>query len=102
MMKKGTEMENKYGYTVEFYKLDKRCKSGEKIVEKVDYEVTNEDAMKSIVDFLYDTDFPRDKYRLEFFKTWVTKKNMMNGNEFQERYDTPYYCSPSSETYWSM
>jgi hypothetical protein len=25
----------------------------------------------------------------------------MGGAEFQERYDTPYYCSPSSETYWS-
>lgn len=95
-------MEDKYGYTVEFYKLDKRCKSGEKIVEKVDYAVTNEDAMKRIVDYLYDTDFPREKYRLEVFQTWVTKKNMMDGKEFYERYDTPYYCSPSSETYWSM
>jgi hypothetical protein len=27
---------------------------------------------------------------------------MMGGAEFKERYDTPYYCSPSSETYWSM
>jgi len=26
----------------------------------------------------------------------------MTGAEFQERYDTPYYCSPSSETYYSM
>jgi prephenate dehydratase len=23
-------------------------------------------------------------------------------NEFVERYDTPYYCSPASESYWSM
>ena len=92
----------KYGYTIEFYKLDKRCKSGEKLVEKVDYEVTNEDAMNRIVKHLYDTDFPRNKYRLELFETWVTKTNMMSNEQFQERYDTPYYCSPSSETYWSM
>jgi hypothetical protein len=26
----------------------------------------------------------------------------MGGAEFKERYDTPYYCSPSSESYWSM
>lgn len=32
----------------------------------------------------------------------VTRVNNMTGAEFQERADTPYYCSPSSETYWSM
>lgn len=31
----------------------------------------------------------------------VTRVNLMAGKEFQERADTPYYCSPSSETYWS-
>jgi hypothetical protein len=31
----------------------------------------------------------------------VTRVNIMSGAEFQERADTPYYCSPSSETYWS-
>ena len=32
----------------------------------------------------------------------VKKKNMMNGEEIFETANTPYYCSPSSETYWSM
>mgnify|MGYP003678220869 CR=1 FL=1 len=50
-------------------------------------------------------------YTLELYKTdartkagerLVEKRDMMNGKEFKERYDTPYYCSPSSETYWSM
>ena len=31
----------------------------------------------------------------------VKKKNMMNGEEFMEPVNTPYYLSPSSETYWS-
>lgn len=31
----------------------------------------------------------------------VTRINAMTGEEFQERADTPYYASPSSETYWS-
>ena len=35
-------------------------------------------------------------------ETFVTKRNLLTGEEFVERYDTPYYCSPSSETYWSM
>jgi hypothetical protein len=32
----------------------------------------------------------------------VTKVNLMSGQEYQERANTPYYCSPSSESYWSM
>ena len=32
----------------------------------------------------------------------VTRKNLMTGQEFQEDANTPYFCSPSSETYWSM
>jgi hypothetical protein len=32
----------------------------------------------------------------------VKKKNLMNGKEFMEPANRPYYCSPSSETYWSM
>lgn len=32
----------------------------------------------------------------------VEKTNLMTGEKFMERSDTPYYCSPSSETYWSM
>ena len=37
-----------------------------------------------------------------FIEKSVTKKNMMSGKEFVEKVNTPYYCSPSSETYWSM
>ncbi len=29
------------------------------------------------------------------------QKNLMSGAEFLEPVDTPHYCSPSSETYWS-
>jgi hypothetical protein len=39
----------------------------------------------------------------EFGRTnMVTRRNAMSGKEFQEAEDTPYFCSPSSETYWSM
>lgn len=92
----------KYGYTLEIYKLDKRCKAGEKLVEKVDYDMYSGTAMMDVVKDLYNHEYPRNKYRLDFFQTWVTKRNAMDGKEFQERYDTPYYCSPSSESYWSM
>jgi len=32
----------------------------------------------------------------------VTRKNLMSGAEYQEDVNTPYFCSPASETYWSM
>jgi hypothetical protein len=34
--------------------------------------------------------------------TFVERTNLMTGKKFKESVDTPYYCSPSSETYWSM
>lgn len=34
--------------------------------------------------------------------TMVEKTNLMTGKKFLEAENTPYYCSPSSETYWSM
>jgi hypothetical protein len=39
---------------------------------------------------------------VEPHETWVTKRNMMTGKTYKERYDTPYFCSPASETFWSM
>lgn len=42
----------------------------------------------------------------EHVKLWgaqlVTRINLMSGKEYQERRDTPGYCSPSRESYWSM
>lgn len=32
----------------------------------------------------------------------VERRNLMSGNMFLEDLDTPSYCSPSSESYWSM
>lgn len=32
----------------------------------------------------------------------VTRENLMSGKKFVERADTPTYCSPAFESYWSM
>ena len=32
----------------------------------------------------------------------VTRTNLMSGREYQEDVNTPNFCSPSSESYWSM
>jgi len=32
----------------------------------------------------------------------VTRTNLMTGEKYQEPKNTPAYCSPSCESYWSM
>lgn len=83
-------------YTLELYKTDRRTKEGRRLVEVKDVAESTRAHIESIADSLRKLDFI-----VEVFETYVTKKNSMTGQEFQERYDTPYYCSPSSETYWS-
>lgn len=87
------------GYTLEVYKKDGRVKGGERLVRKVDHDTNDLSMLEHIVKHTWQAS---KGYRYEIHETYVTKKNMMTGEEFQERYDTPYYCSPSSESYWSM
>lgn len=86
-------------YTVEIYKKDARTKSGERLVSKTDYEVTEQSMLEHTVKHTYRAS---QGYRYEIHETFVTKTNLMGGKEFTERYDTPHFCSPSSESYWSM
>jgi hypothetical protein len=84
-------------YTLEVYKSDRRIKEGQRLIEKRDFEPVTQDYINSVVEVL--------KFRgfiVEVHETFVTKRNLMGGREFTERYDTPYFCSPSSEAYWSM
>jgi hypothetical protein len=86
-------------YTVELYKQDRRVKSGERLDRKVDHNTADRAAIAEV----YAAKYPASKgYRYEIHETYVLRKNMMGGAEYQERYDTPRYCSPSSEAYWSM
>lgn len=86
-------------YTLEVYKKDRRCHSGERLVLKEDYDTDDNSMLGHTVIHTWP---PSQGYRTELHKTYVTRRNAMTGAEFQERYDTPYYCSPSSESYWSM
>ncbi len=84
-------------YTLEIYKTDKRTKEGVRLVEKRDFAPVTKDYINSVANQWSELGFI-----VEVFETYVTRKNLMTGKEFQERYDTPYFCSPSSESYWSM
>ena len=84
-------------YTLEIYKQDKRTKEGKRLIAKQDFAPSTKDYISAVAE---------GKRRLglivEVFETYVNRKNTMSGRDFQERYDTPYFCSPSSESYWSM
>ena len=89
-------------FTLEIYKRDARKKTGERLVGKYDYDRPDREAMLRESNELYDLYHPKMGYRFEIHETYVAKRNLMGGGEFLERYDTPYHCSPSSESYWSM
>lgn len=82
-------------YTVELYKLDRRQKDGRVLVSKTDFEDIDLSDLETLVPV-------GPRYIREIHETYVTRKNSMTGAEFKERYDTPYFCSPSSESFWSM
>jgi hypothetical protein len=84
-------------YTLEIYKADKRTKEGRRLVTKQDFAPSTKDYIATIADGKRELGFI-----VEVFETFVTKKNLMTGKSYQERYDTPYFCSASSESYWSM
>jgi hypothetical protein len=42
-----------------------------------------------------------EEYEAEY-GVLVERENLMSGNKFLERRDTPGYLSPASEAYWSM
>jgi len=89
-------------YTLEIYKKDARKKTGERLVGKYDYDRKDREAMLRESNELYDLYPPSKGYRFEIHETYVNKVNLMGGAEFLERYDTPHFCSPASESYWSM
>jgi hypothetical protein len=84
-------------YTLEIFKADRRVKGGRRLVEKRDFDPVTRDYIETVVDRLQTKGIT-----VELHETFVTKTNLMGGKEFTERYDTPYYCSPASESYWSM
>lgn len=84
-------------YTLEIYKADKRTKEGRRLIAKQDFAPVTKDYIGYVADAKRNLGLI-----VEVYETYVTKTNLIGGKEFQERYDTPHYCSPSSESYWSM
>jgi hypothetical protein len=84
-------------YTLEIYKADKRTKEGRRLCAKQDFSPVTSDYIQTVAE-----QKRKQGFIVEVFATYVTTRNAMTGKEFQERYDTPFSCSPRSESYWSM
>lgn len=89
-------------FTLEIYKMDRRVKDGKRFVGKYDYDREDRAAMEREIKELFPTYRKADGYLFEIRETFVKRTNFMTGLDFEERYDTPYFASASSETYWSM
>jgi len=90
-------MSEKIAYTLEVYKLDRRTKDGVKLKEKIDYDPRWPMEMNSVVE-----SYVKLGFLVKIFETYITEKNLITGELYQERYDTPHFCSPSNESFWSM
>lgn len=93
-------------FTVELYKADKRIKKDERygrnraglrFIETVDFAPSTRDYISTVA-----ADMRERGYVVEVFETFVSMTNLLSGKKYQERYDTPSFCSPSSESFWSM
>jgi hypothetical protein len=92
-------------YTLEVYKADKRIKRDERFgrnrvgmrfVEVIDFAPSTKDYIEALAEAKR-----KQGFIVKVFETFVTRTNYMSKKQFQERYDTPYTCSASSESYWS-
>ena len=100
LSEKVNKMSDLKEYTLEIYKSDRRTKEGRRLYAKQDFAPSTKDYIEKVA-----KQKRKQGFIVEVFETFVTRKTLDIGygsKEFQERYDTPYYCSPSSETYWSM
>ncbi len=93
----------KTSHTMYIYKADRRTKSGERLVSTTVWQNRSADEMRREVRELQYELWPKGKgYRIEFFPTMKTVKNLMTGKDIEIPHDTPRSCDPSSELYWTM
>jgi hypothetical protein len=90
-------------YTFLYHKKDLRSNDGERTVYEMDFDIEPE-LLNQVVDFTNNILKSQKRFnnvRLEVIETMVTSKNYMTGEYFKERWDTPFFASASSESFWS-
>ena len=92
------EQHNDSLYTIHIYKTDRRRKAGKRLI-KTSEVVATKDLAESIGQTQMETLKACD---FKVWKTYLVKTNLLTKLPFQERFDTPNYCSPSCESYFTM
>ena len=93
----------KQDYTMYIYKLDRRCKTGERLVSTTVWTGKTDEMMeREIRELMLTGLYPASEFRFEYVPKFKTVKNLMSGKEVQIEHDTPRCCDPSSELYWTM
>jgi hypothetical protein len=92
----------KQDWTVRVFKLDGRMKRGERIISTTVWTYRDEEGIQrecKEIEGMY----PKSKgYRVIYYPSYKTVKNLMTGADVTIETDTPRACDPSSELYWSM
>ena len=88
-------------YTLNIYRYDRRCKTGERFLKSYEFDRKDDAAMQREVNALRGCGYFDDMFRIEFAPKYITVKSLMSGQDVQIAADTPYYCRPDSESYWS-
>jgi hypothetical protein len=92
----------KQSFTMYIYKLDKRTKTGERLVSTTVWTDRDQAGIEREICELHIHHYPRGQFRIEAFPTMKTVKNLMTGKDVEIDRDTPWCCNPASESYWSM
>ena len=92
----------KQNWTMYIWRLDRRCKDGERLFSTTVWEGRDQAAMEREVYELHVHHYPRGQFRIEFHPTTKTVRNLMTGELVEIAWDTPRSCDPSSELYWTM
>ena len=93
----------KPNHTMYIYKTDRRTRTGERLFSTSVWQHRDSAEMKREVRELQYELYPVALgFRIEFFPTMKTVKNLMSGKDIEIPHDTPRCCDPSSELYWSM
>ena len=88
-------------YSVKIYRIDRRCKTGERFVGSYDYDRVDDAAMDREIRELRMSGYPEDQYHIKYAPKYIKVKSLMSGQEVEIAADTPYYLRPDSESYWS-
>ena len=92
---------NKQDFTMRIYKVDKRTKTGERIVSTTVWPGHDDAGMRRECANLFSLYPAKQGYRFEYNATYMTVKNLMTGADISIPADTPWSCNPASEAYWS-